>query len=355
MTMSQARSLILALLLAFMLPETIAAADPPAVSPESVTWTVAGAFSFEKKPAKTRESLSGIACPPPSESPRRCIAAFDEGIEARYVTVDKGTFVPESDRIVLLAGGKELDAEGAARDGDAVYITGSQSPFRSPCAPRPDSRHVFRFKVDQQTGKATLAASGKPIDLEDDRGNLWKYMNKNDVLDKFVGHNKCLGKPDHAVNIEGLAAKDGMLYFGFREPARDQHTYILPVKADELFSQAGIKNAEPIKIKVGSGSGIRDMLAVRDGFLLLIGPDDDNASGAGWSIALWDGSASKDPTPLAALNLSGVQPRPCSSGGSTDRKPEAMTVLEEGADFYRLLILSDGMCDGGPMSFRVQK
>ena len=180
-------------------------------------------------------------------------------------------------------------------------------------------------------------------------------MNKNDVLDKFIGNKKCLGKPDHAVNIEGLAARDGMLYFGFREPARGQHTYILPVKADELFSQAGIKNAEPIKIKVGSGSGIRDMLAVRDGFLLLIGPDDDNASGVGWSIALWDGSASKDPTPLAALNLSGVQPRPCSLGGSTDRKPEAMAVLEEGSDFYRLLILSDGMCDGGPMSFRVQK
>ena len=352
--MSQARSLILALLLAFMLPETIAAADPPAVSPESVTWTVAGAFSFEKKPAKTRESLSGIACPPPSKSPRHCIAAFD-GHRGPLRDGRQGHLRAWSDRIVLLAGGKELDAEGAARDGDAVYITGSQSPFRSPCAPRPDSRHVFRFKVDQQTGKATLAASGKPIDLEDDRGNLWKYMNKNDILDKFVGNKKCLGKPDHAVNIEGLSAKDGILYFGFREPARDQHTYILPVKADELFSQAGIKNAEPIKIKVGSGSGIRDMLAVRDGFLLLIGPDDDNASGAGWSIALWDGSASKDPTPLAALNLSGVQPRPCSSGGSTDRKPEAMTVLEEGADFYRLLILSDGMCDGGPMSFRVQK
>jgi hypothetical protein len=180
--MSQTRSLILASLLAFMLPETIATADPAAVSPENVTWTVAGDFSFKKKPAKTRESLSGIACPPPSGSPRRCIAAFDEGIEARYVTVDKGTFAPEPDRIVLLAGGKELDAEAAARDGDMVYITGSQSPFRSPCAPRPDSRHVFRFKVDQQTGKAMLAASGKPMDLEDDRENLWKYMNKNAFL-----------------------------------------------------------------------------------------------------------------------------------------------------------------------------
>src|SRR6188472_312934 len=103
--MSQARSLIVASLLAFPLPEAIAAADPPAVSPESVTWTVAGGFSFETRPAKIRESLSGIACPPPSASPRRCIAAFDEGVEARYVTVDKDTFSPEPDRIVLLAGG----------------------------------------------------------------------------------------------------------------------------------------------------------------------------------------------------------------------------------------------------------
>lgn len=353
--MSQLRCLIFASLLAFMLPAVIAAADPPSASPEIVTWTVTGDFSFEKKPAKTRESLSGIACPVPSASPRRCIAAFDEGIEARYVTVAEGTFEPEPNRIVLLAGGKELDAEGAARDGNTVYITGSQSPARNQCAPRPDSRHVFRFKVDQQTGKATLGGSGKPIDLEDDNGNLWKYMNKDDVLGKFVGNNKCLGKPDHAVNIEGIAAKDSMLYFGFREPAKDQHTYILPVKADELFSAGGIRNAKPIRIKVGSGSGIRDMLAVRDGFLLLIGPDDDNANGVGWNVALWDGSPSKDPKPLAALNLSGVQPRPCPSSSTTDRKPEAMALLEEGGDFYRLLILSDGMCDGGPMSFRVHK
>jgi hypothetical protein len=49
----------------------------------------------------------------------------------------------------------------------------------------------------------------------------------------------------------------------------------LPVKADELFSSAGIPRAEPIRIWVGPGSGIRDMLAVPAGILLLIGPDDD--------------------------------------------------------------------------------
>ena len=74
-----------------------------------------------------------------------------------------------------------------------------------------------------------------------------------------------LGKPGHGVNIEGLAAKDGMLYFGFREPAKDKHTYILPVRADQLFSAAGVPNAEPVKIKAGAGRGIRDMLAVPEG------------------------------------------------------------------------------------------
>jgi hypothetical protein len=58
---------------------------------------------------------------------------------------------------------------------------------------------------------------------------------------------------------------------------------------------------------------------------------------------------------LATLNLDGVPPRPCPSRDTTDRKPEAMTLLEDGSDFYRLLILSDGMCDGGPMSFVIPK
>jgi uncharacterized protein DUF3616 len=353
--MLSARLLVLAAALISALPYAIAAADPPHKAPENITWSTGNGFAFGKKPQKTRESLSGIACPPPTGTGRRCIAAFDEGVEAWYVTIDKTSFTPEADRVVLLVGGEELDAEGAARDGNTVYVTGSHSPSRKPCAPRPDSRHVVRFTVDEQTGKAKLTPGGMPADLKDDKGNLWTFMNHNEVLGKFVGNKKCLGKPDHAVNVEGLAAKDGTLYFGFREPAQDQNTYILPVKADELFSSAGITRAEPIRIRVGPGSGIRDMLAVPAGFLLLIGPDDDDAKDVGWRVAAWDGSASSGPKVLATLNLDGVPPRPCPSRDTTDRKPEAMTLLEGGSDFYRLLILSDGMCDGGPMSFVIPK
>jgi hypothetical protein len=253
----------------------------------------------------------------------------------------------------LLPDDQELDAEGAARDGDTVYITGSHSLKRGHCEVNPNSRHVFRFKVDAQTGRAAHDAAGKPAGLEDDHGNLWKILTANTTLREFAG--KCLGRPSHGVNIEGVAVKDGMLYFGFREPAKDKHTYILPVRADQLFSAAGVSNAEPVKIKAGAGRGIRDMLAVPEGLLLLLGPDDDNGKDVGWSVALWAGSNSNDPKILADLDLRGVSPKPCPSRDTTDVKPEAMAMLDDGNSFRRLLILSDGMCDGGAMSFLIPK
>jgi hypothetical protein len=327
--------------------------DPPKVAPDGPTWSAGSGFQFESKAGKKRESLSGIACPSPSPSPRLCVAAFDEGSEARYVLIDRDHLVPQPDRIVLLPDDQELDAEGAARDGDTVYITGSHSLKRGHCEVNPNSRHVFRFKVDAQTGRAEHDASGKPASLEDDHGNLWKILTANTTLREFAG--KCLGKPSHGVNIEGLAVKDGMLYFGFREPAKDKHTYILPLRADQLFSAAGVSNAEPVQIKAGAGRGIRDMLAVPEGLLLLLGPDDDNGKDVGWSVALWAGSNSNDPKILADLDLSGVSPKPCPSRDTTDVKPEAMAMLDDGNSFRRLLILSDGMCDGGAMSFLIPK
>src|SRR4051812_5198834 len=154
-------------------------ADPPKIAPEGPVWSAGAGFQFADKANKTRESLSGIACPPLSAVPRLCVAAFDEGIEARYVVIEDNRLAPQPDAVVLLPAGKELDAEGAARDGDVVYITGSRSPKRKDCAINPDSRHVIRFKVNSSTGRATLDPSGKLTGLEDDSGNLWKLLKAN--------------------------------------------------------------------------------------------------------------------------------------------------------------------------------
>src|ERR1700750_137020 len=112
--------------LVILLSQT-AIADTPKVAPEGSFWDTSPGFEFPgaKKPKELRRSLSGIACPSESNGPRRCIAAFDEGSEARYAIIEGTRLTPEPDRISLLVGNGELDAEGAATEGGFTYVTGS--------------------------------------------------------------------------------------------------------------------------------------------------------------------------------------------------------------------------------------
>ena len=162
------------------------------------------------------------------------------------------------------------------------------------------------------------------------------------------------------VNIEGLAIRDGQLYFGFRGPVLNGVAKVLAVDADALFSSepASTPGTTLISLALGQRRGIRDMVAVKTGFLLLAGPDDSSTSqSVGWVVAWWDGKPGEtatgvvQPRLLAALDLSGVKLRKCDK----ELKPEAMTVLEETPAAYRLLVLSDGMCDGGPLTFTVAR
>lgn len=358
---STLRSAILLLLGSFGMSY---AAEIASVSPEGPFWSAGAGFAFVSKPKDSSRSLSGIACPAELGMPRRCIAVFDEGVAARYVVVDGKGLAPEPEDIVLLPGGKELDAEGAARDGAFVFVAGSHSAKRGDCSNNPDGRHVFRFGVDPATGKARLGANGAPADVASDDGRLWNLMTRHSVLRAFAGDNKCLGadpppkapqlKGLHGINIEGIAAKEGWLYFGFRAPAIDGKANILRVAATPLFTGGDLSDTL-FTITVGKGGGIRDLLAVPEGLLLLIGPNDDTKSTTGWSIAFWDGAAAGgsviQPKVLAHLVLPPIRSNHCDK----EIKPEAMTMLENGPDFRRLLILSDGMCDGGALAYRIPK
>ncbi|MFL5280152.1 MAG: DUF3616 domain-containing protein [Rhodopila sp.] len=324
-----------------------AAADSPKVTPEGPVWDTSPGFAFPgaDKPKKLRRSLSGIACPSESNEPRHCIAVFDEGGEARYAIIDGTRFTPQPERILLLAGNGELDAEGAASHGGFAYVTGSHSRKREPCLPNPNSRHVYRLAL-QPDGR--VQPSSQPVD---DQGRLWRLLSANPTLGPFA--DKCLGKDGHGINIEGLAVRNGQLYFGFREPAQDKKAYILRVAARALF-EGGDLAPRLFILEAGKASGIRDLLAVPEGLLVLVGPDDDSKKEVSWWIGFWDGS---DASANIALRRLAELKLPAVNGDDCQReiKPEAMTLLADGPDFRRILILSDGMCDGGPLAFRIRK
>ena len=331
----------------------------PSLQPSSGPWDSGAGFHFDlgkKKALKTRQSLSGLACTLNAAQQRICLAAFDEGVEARFATLGKQALIPDAEPVRLRSEDGELDAEGAATDGQMVYVTGSHSAKRNSCDSNPDSRHVLRFRLDPATGRALRNPNGSLVDYADTQ-NLWSVMQAQPGLQAYVGERKCLGSEgagQNGVNIEGLALQNGRLYFGFRGPALDGTAGVLAVDADALFS-GGEVHASLTPLALGPGRGIRDLVAVKTGFLVLAGPDDnDGHKKRSWTVSWWDGhhsAATATPKLLATLDLSKVMPRACDK----ELKPEAITVLAETPKAYQVLVLSDGMCDGGPLAFTLPR
>lgn len=332
---------------ALLLASATAMAAVPHLAPQGRIWPVQAGFDFDqgpKKAAKTRQSVSGIACSPNAQQQRVCLLAFDEGVQARWATLHNGVLQADPSPLALRDGTGELDAEGAATDGRFFYVTGSHSAKRKSGESNPHSRHVLRFQRDPASGRALRTPDGA-LQGYADTGRLWAVMQAQPALQAHAQENAALGK-DGGINIEGLAVRDGRLFFGLRSMGA-----VLAVDAAALFTPADPVQATVSLLALGAGRGIRDMQAVGQGFLLLAGPDDAAASQPlGWAVAWWDGH-SRQPQLLATLDLSGVQRTACDK----ETKPEALAVLQETASHYRVLVLSDGMCDGGPLEFNIPR
>jgi hypothetical protein len=351
---------------ALLLISTSAAAgsvEPAPAKPISGPWD-AGKFTFASHEADTRKSLSGIACSAPKGTESTCLVVFDEGEEARFVAVGSDGYKIDNDPVVLGHSGKELDAESAATDGTYYYVSGSHSVNRKSCESNPASRRVIRFLVDPETGKAKR--EGAALAGFKDTDALWTLMASLPDFKDHVGERMCLGteaplnpvapnlQGRQGVNIEGMTADKGKLHFGFRGPVKDGIAPILTVDAKGLFE--GIDpQARVTMLHVGKGRGIRDLTRTESGIFVLAGPDDDRANDkSGWIVALWDGvPGATEVVQLdvrATLDLAGVVRPHCDK----EIKPEAIMILPGPADKLEAVIMSDGMCDGGPLKFSVR-
>lgn len=332
--------------------EKASADEPPLIAPDEGPWELEGGFRFNKNEGRTRRSMSGIACPPNAPEPRLCLAVFDEGGEARRLAMTASGCSTDNERVVLLAGNRELDAEGAATDGRYYYVTGSH------CANNPDSAHVIRFPVSPAHPGSTSSRDSEIADMIDTAA-------LRGIIQGMPGLKEYAGDPGQAgsdstlgggVNIEGLAIRNGRLFFGFRNPCAQGAAKILSVDADRLFSGA---DADPklFTLMLRSGQAVRDLEAVSDGILVLAGPDEaETSKNAGWTVSRWDDRSPAEgiiqAKTLACLNLQGVKLRPF------DRKikPEALTAVQDvPGEPYRIVIFSDGMCDGGPLVFTIPR
>ena len=196
--------------------------------------------------------------------------------------------------------------------------------------------NVFRFQVDAKTG----APIGTPEHV-----SLTSVLKKDAILGPFTE----IASKENGIDIEGLAiGPDGRLIAGFRGPVLREN--FVPVLA---FDFDDPKRSEVRWLNLG-GLGIRDITAVKGGFLVLAGPVGDGRPD--YRIFFWDGTDAipgKGKSHKTVIQDLLEVPRP--DPEDFDVKAEGLAVLDENAQRYEVLLVFDGPQNSRPTKLTVAK
>lgn len=270
------------------------------------------------------KDLSGMA----SWDGVHCLVCSDE-LRVIQTGIINGTSITGGPAITLLPGeGKEVDAEGvtAARGEGCYYVTGSHGVGKKSGGMQASRCMVFRVPVNSATGEPSGGV---------DSGSLMPWVQGNSVLGRFAGQSL----QQNGFNIEGLAYKNGKLWFGVRAPNLNGDVFVIEANPASLFS--GAPQASLHRLTVGPGLGIREIAALRDGFLIITGAaSSDVGRDDSFALFFW--------SPGAGARLVGELPNP--SG-----KAEGLYILDDAADHVDVLVIFDGVSGGAPKAYRVAK
>ena len=282
------------------------------------------------------EDLSGLAF----ASDRYGLLGADEARAVQVVELAREAKRLKIVRTIpLLDSGEEIDVEGVAAGPEAYYVTGSHGISKKRGEHQENRFRIFRLRADPATG---LPIEGGSADMSSLTGIL--------QADPTLGEH--FGRPlqQRGINIEGLAARDGRLFVGFRSPNLDGDAFVMEVAADEVFEAGPEPEYTLHRLHVGEGLGIREIVAAREGFLLIAGNAGSEPSATftaaqdydedrDFFLYRWDG---------AGRDVVRIGPIPDPPG-----KAEAMALLEETPDYVLVLILFDGPARGRPSVYRI--
>lgn len=247
--------------------------------------------------------------------------------------------------------GQEIDIEGMSISNDhTLFVIGSHSLKRSKVkadktyqenldriakvVSEERKNKIFKLTLDPQTGQEREMETRQTI-------NLKKIIKNDRILGRFTA----IPSKENGIDIEGIAADGNTLYIGFRGPVLRQN--YVPVMVIEDYH-----NHEQYELRFVNlqGNGIRDLIKVKDGFLIIAGAVGDNLNP--YQLYFWDGVDTipgSDKQQQAQLNLLGEIPT------LNDAKAEGIAVLEETCSTYKIMVVYDGLPNGAPKLFQVTK
>ncbi|MCA1455860.1 DUF3616 domain-containing protein [Bradyrhizobium sp. BRP22] len=314
---------------------------PPKLAPEAVRWTAVSIFeknSNDDLEDQPRMNLSGAACVPTTPKFTSCLIANDEKKYAQFFSIDGNRLTPRK-LIRLSDADNDPDAEGVAYDSGFFYVIGSHGRSRHGDSGNRSSYAIFRIPVDPTTGIPSFEPDEERVVAVVSSSRLRRAIRDGDIIKKFF--DRPLAKK--GVNIEGIAVRNGRMHLGLRGPSVGGNAFILSVDADAVFTEERDLKSKVTPLALGRNTGIRDLAAVEDGVLILAGPTRDEK--VPYAIWFWDGT-SATAKPLATLDLSSI---------GDGAKAEILLPLEEDRANTRVLVMFDGVENGGAVSFKLPR
>jgi hypothetical protein len=214
----------------------------------------------------------------------------------------------------------EIDLEGSAKLGDAVYWISSHGA-NAKGKLQPSRHRFFAMQVVTNGSRPGL----KPV------GMLYTGLLRDLISEPSLASLNLAAaarkppKARDALNIEGLAATpEGHLLIGFRNPIPQGKALILPLlNPQEVTAGRRARFGGPVMLDLG-GLGVRSMVSVEDGYLIVAGSFDSQGRS---TLYHWDGGTGK-PRLLTATGLPG--------------NPEALAVVEHGGERSLFVLNDDG-------------
>ena len=266
----------------------------------------------------------------------------DDLLVAQHGKIDRSARVLEIEGIVELLGPKsddeiDIEAIASAPEKKCYYVTGSHSLTKRGNMNK-ERRSVFRVDVD---------SDGDPKKKKIERESLRDNLRRDPTLKAFWEKPQQLG----GINIEGLAWDEGYLLFGLRSPNIDDNALVLQVNARGLFKK-GKDPHKLLRVPLGDGLGIREMVPIKEGFLIIAGNAGDEPTvkfpnprdyvkGRDHQLFFWDPTEGKVRNLLTFLRVSG--------------RPEGILVLADSERQTELLVLFDGIAGGLPTHYVIHK
>jgi hypothetical protein len=259
------------------------------------------------------------------------IVCPDEGAEFNVLRATHSGYDVISTVNLQSGGDEEIDMEGAASDSQHVFIVGSHSIRRTKLDEegtyKKNRKRLTRVRPHNESYSLYRITLGDYCELlEKHRVDLRETLQSDEILGPFFA---VPGK-ENGIDIEGIAVKSGKLFVGFRGPVlRGNFVPVVSFQFDHPEDY-------DLKFVQLEGRGIRDLVAVEDGFLILAGAVGDGDGS--YRLYLWNGEDCIPGQEELRHRIDAIGDLAVALGD----KPEGITVTSENADEWRIFVVSDG-------------